>query len=124
MVPAFLFPESTVREDGQSAEVALDSIRGQPVLITLGITRILECESLEVSIWGSSDGLAWRPVAEFSHKCFCGTYYLPVELSRHRDVRFLRAQWKMSRWDRRMPKPIFDFYLFVEHLKVRVAGAA
>jgi len=124
MVPAFLFPESTVREDGQGAEVALDSVRGQHVLITLGITRILECESLEVSIWGSSDGLAWHPVAEFPHKCFCGTYYLPVELSRHRDVRFLRAQWKMSRWDRRMPKPIFDFYLFVEHLKVRVAGAA
>jgi len=124
MVPAFLLPESTVREDGQSAEVALDALRGRPLLITLGITRILECENLDVSILGSSDGLAWRVVAEFPHKCFCGTYSLPVDLSRHGDVRFLRAEWKMSRWDRRMPKPIFDFYLFVEHLKVRVAGAA
>jgi hypothetical protein len=124
MVPAFLLPESSVREDGYGAEVAIEPSRGTPLLLTLGITRILERESLDVSIWGSADGSAWQPIASFPPKSFCGTYSLPVDLSRRGDVRYLRAEWKMSRWDRRKPRPIFDFYVFVEQLKMRVAGAA
>jgi hypothetical protein len=124
MVPAFLFPESSVREDGHGAEVLIEPAQGAPLLLTLGITRILERESLDVSIWGSADGLAWQSLASFPTKSFCGTYSLPVDLSGRADVRYLRTQWKMSRWDRRKPKPIFDFYVFVEQLKMRVAGAA
>ena len=32
-------------------------------MLTLGITRILEQESLEVTIWGSSDGEKWEVAA-------------------------------------------------------------
>ena len=124
MVPAFLLSESAVREDGSSADFALASNERQPLLITLGITRILECESLEVSIWGSTDGTVWRPVAAFPPKCYCGKYYLPVDLSGNGDVRFLRARWKMSRWDHRDRTTLFDFYVFVEEVQARVAGAA
>src|SRR5207237_7854628 len=99
MVPAFLLPESTAREDGQGPEITLGKFQGRSVMVTLGINRILEQESLEISIWGSSDGQRWKPVAAFPPKCYCGTYSLNVDLSRHRDVTMLRAQWKMSRWD-------------------------
>jgi hypothetical protein len=128
MVPAFLVSERVVREDGRSAEIALesdpDSNKGQPLLLTLGITRTLESESLEVSIWGSCDRLAWRPVGAFPPKCYCGTYHLLLNLSRQDDVRFLRAQWKMSRWDHQDQKPVFDFYVLAEPARMRVAGAA
>jgi hypothetical protein len=61
MVPAFLFPENITREDGCGAEIPLASDHGKPLLLTLGITRILEQESLDVSIWGSNDGNMWQP---------------------------------------------------------------
>ena len=51
----FLLPENVARQNGAGAEFALDAARGKPLLLTLGITRIVEQESLEVSIWGSSD---------------------------------------------------------------------
>jgi len=124
MVPAFLLPESTVREDGQGAEATLEKCQGKSLLMTLGITRILEQESLEVSIWGCSGGEQWKPMAAFPPKSYCGTYHLAVDLSRHPDVTSLRAQWKMSRWDQGRQQPLFGFYLYVEELRMRVAGAA
>jgi hypothetical protein len=124
MVPAFLLPESVAREDGQGAQVALEACQGRPLMLTLGITRILEQESLEVSICGSQDGQTWRELAVFPQKCYCGTYPLVVDLSESPDVRYVRARWKMSRWARGGQKPLFGFYVFAEELRSRVAGAA
>lgn len=98
MTPVFLLPESVVREDGQGAEVTLEAAQGRPLLLTLAITRILERQTLEVAILGSNDRVTWRPVAAFPKKSYCGTYSVPVDLSRHPDVRHLRVHWKMSRW--------------------------
>jgi len=124
MVPAFLLPESTARESGQGPELRLEAHRRQPLLLTLGINRILEQESLEVSVCGSSDAQQWKPLAVFPPKSYCGTYYLTLDLSRHPDVSSLRAQWKMSRWDERRQPPLFGFYLYVEEPRISVAGAA
>ena len=124
MVPVFLLPESTAREDGQGPETALEAYQGKPLLLTLRIDRILEQESLEVSIWGSADGQSWKPVVAFPPKCYCGTYYVTADLSRHPDVTTLRAQWKMSRWDQRRQQPLFGFFLFLEERRMHAAGAA
>ena len=124
MFSAFLLPENTVREGGQGPELRLEAQRCQPLLLTLGINRILEQESLEVSVWSSPDGKGWLPLAAFPPKSYCGTYYLILDLSRHPDVIMLRAQWNMSRWDKDRPQPLFGFYLSVEEPHLRVAGAA
>ena len=55
----FLLPETVVREDGAGYAVELATAQGKALEITLGITRILEQESLDVSIWGSVDGSDW-----------------------------------------------------------------
>jgi hypothetical protein len=123
MLPQFLLPETVARQDGVGAEIALEN-SGMPMLLTLGITRIIEQENLDVSVWGSPDGEHWRQVATFPRKSFCGTYSMTVDLGRHPEVRHLRAQWKMGRWGRGDAGPLFDFYLFGEELKVRHAGAA
>jgi hypothetical protein len=124
MTPIALLPESVVRENGKSPETALDAAQGKPLLLTLGVTRILERETLEVTILGSQDRIAWRPLATFPKKYYCGTYSLPLHLSHHPDVTHLRVEWNMSRWDQRKPKPVFAFYVSLEELRARVAGAA
>jgi len=124
MTPVVLLPERVVRDDGQGAEVALDSMPGRRLLLTLGVTRILERESLEVSIFGSRDRVNWQHVAAFPKKSYCGTYFLPVDLTPHPEMRHLRVHWTMSRWNQQKPKPIFGFHVAAEELRAQAAGAA
>jgi len=116
MLPIFILPESVHREDGVSPEIELGAARGKAVLVTLGITRIVEQQSLDVSIWGSPEKQNWgtKALAIFPQKFYCGTYTLLLDLSEHPDIQYLRAQWKMSRWGRGDPKPLFGFYLFAQ----------
>jgi hypothetical protein len=121
MPPRFLLPETVAHQDGVGAELKLD--RATPLLLTLSIHRIIEHESLEVSVWGSPDGREWRPLASFPQKSYCGCYSMELDLTIRPDIRVLRAQWKMGRWTRGK-RPLFGFDLFVEELKMRHAGAA
>jgi len=124
MIPAFLLPEQTATEDGQGAAIALGEYQGKNLLVTLGINRILEQESLDVSILGSPDGEQWSSLVAFPQKFYCGTYSLVVPLARHPAVKHLKAHWKMGRWGRGEQKPLFGFYLFAEEAKLAMAGAA
>jgi hypothetical protein len=119
MLSQFLLPETVVRQDGMGAEMA---VRGQTVRLTLGITRIIAQESLDVSVWGSADGEQWRPLAAFPQKFYCGTYSALIDLTRHPDVRYLRAEWKMGRWDPDERSPLFEFYLRAEDALIDQAG--
>ena len=122
MLPQFLLPETVARQDGMGAEMAFER---KIVQLTLGITRIIAQESLEVSVWGSADGEHWRFLVAFPQKFYCGNYSLYLDLTRHPDVRYLRAQWKMGRWARDERAPLFGFYLRAEEGRMlRGAGAA
>jgi hypothetical protein len=121
MAARFLLPETVAHQDGVGAELKLD--RSTPLLLTLSIHRIVEHESLEISIWGSRDGKEWRPLASFPQKSYCGSYSMELDLNLHPDVRILRAHWKMERWSRNQ-RPLFGFDLLVEELKMQHAGAA
>jgi len=121
MLPAFVLPETTVREAGSSPALDLGSSQGGLVLLTLGITRIIEQESLDVSVWGSSDGAEWgaKPLIAFPQKFYCGTYQILVDLCAHPGAKYLRVQWKASRWGKGDPKPLFGFYVFAEAFEER-----
>jgi hypothetical protein len=125
VLPAFLVTESVVHEEGAGPVVELGPSQGKPLLLTLGITRIIEQESLDVSIWGSSDGQDWgsKPLLSFPQKFYCGTYQVELDLAAHPEVRCLRAQWKVSRWGRGAPTPLFEFYLFAQETVDRVLTA-
>jgi len=120
MHPEFLLPEITVREAGEGPAIALGSDPGSVLTLTLGITRIIEQESLDVSIWGSADGMDWgnKPLATFPQKFYCGTYQILLDLSDRPDIRYLRAKWQVNRWGKGDPTPLFDLYLFVKELEV------
>ena len=126
MLPQFLLPETVARHDGMGSEMRFEH---KILELTLGITRIIEQESLEVSVWGSKDGEHWHSLVAFPQKFYCGVYSQVLDLTHHPDVLYLRAQWKMGRWapssyhDERAP--LFGFYLRAEGGRIKLgAGAA
>ena len=116
MLPQFLLPETTVREAGTSPELNLGDQQGGTLVLTLGITRIIEQESIDISIWGSTDGTDWgtKPLVTFPQKFYCGTYQIILDLSERPDIQSLRAKWQVNRWGKGDPKPLFTIYLFLQ----------
>jgi hypothetical protein len=114
MLPNCLIPETVIREAGTGPELSVNSMSGGLLLLTLGITRIIEQQSLDISVWGSADKIDWgaKPLISFPQKFYCGTYQLFLDLSQHPDIKYLRAKWQVSRWGRGDPKPLFGIYLF------------
>jgi len=125
MLANFLIPEDVIREDGESQTFDLGTANGKLLLLTLGITRIIEQQSLELSVWGSPDGADWgaKPLGTFPQKFYTGTYQLLVDLADHAEVRHLKAKFKVNRWGHGRAKPMFGFYLFVQETEPRAATA-
>ncbi len=122
MVPDFLLPETTIREAGAGPGLDLEGYEGDALIVTLGITRIVEQESIDVSIYGSADGKEWgaKPLASFPQKFYCGTYQILVDLSGNPQVKHLRAKWQANRWGKGDTKPLFSLYMFVQRAKSQV----
>jgi hypothetical protein len=125
MLPQFLVPETTVREAGAGPELGIGDQQGETLLLTLGITRIVEQESLDVSIWGSPDGQDWgtKPLLAFPQKFYCGTYQILLDLSSRPDVQYIRAKWAVNRWGKGDPKPVFTIYLFAQQIVNQLMAA-
>jgi hypothetical protein len=126
MAPCFLLTEQTIRQDGSGPVLDLRDSSQQTLFLSLGITRVLEQQSLDLTIWGSADGETWgsKPIAAFPQKFYCGAYSLLLDLSAHPDVKYLRATWKVSRWGRGEPTPLFSIYVFAEPAASRVPERA
>jgi hypothetical protein len=126
MLPAFLVPELEIRENGNGPVLELGEAAGGLLTITLGIHRIIEQESLDLSIHGSEDGAQWmaKPLLAFPQKFYCGVYSRVLDLRSVPNVKYLRAQWKVNRWGRGEQKPLFGIYVFAEPLKAGVLKAA
>jgi hypothetical protein len=124
-MPTFLLKERVVRSDGSGPVIELGPDVGKLHVLTLGITRIVEHQSLEVSVWGSADGEDWGhyPVARYPQKLYCGLYSTLLNLSAHPAVRFLRVQWKGHRLSKNDSTPLFGFYAYLEESGARIAAA-
>jgi hypothetical protein len=118
MLPQFILPETTIREAGTGPECDLGDRQGGTLILTLGITRTIEQESIDISIWGSADASDWgaKPLAAFPQKFYCGTYQILLDLGEHADVKYLRVKWAVNRWGKGDPKPLFGVYLFAQSL--------
>jgi len=100
---------ATCKGDGPCIDVAHATTR--VFLVTLAITKIIEQESLDVSIFGSADGTTWDPksIAAFPQKFYCGESPLLLDLTAHPDVKFVRLHWEVARWGRGTETPMFEF---------------
>ena len=111
MLDVFLVPEITVEAKGESTPIQLGAAAGKHYLLTLAITKIVEQESLDVSVWGSADGQDWgtKPLTAFPQKFYTGVYELLLDLSGRPEIQHLKVQWAVSRWGVGDPKPHFSF---------------
>ncbi|MBI4890338.1 MAG: hypothetical protein HY821_06910 [Acidobacteria bacterium] len=109
-------PEQEIRQNGTGPAVEIPAAASTAFTVTLGINRILEQESLDVCIKGSADGEVWgdKPLAAFPQKFYCGVYSLYLDLSDAPETKYLRVEWKMNRWGRGEPTPLFGIYVFAE----------
>lgn len=128
MLPNFLLPETVTHASGKGQEVQLDDTSGRLVLLTLGVTRIIEQESLTIEIWGSPDKSDWgtKPLLKFPQKFYCGTYSQLLDLTTKPDIKYLRVDYEVNRWGRGDAHPLFGFYVFAqdsEHAHRRAAVA-
>jgi hypothetical protein len=109
MLPDTLIPEQIVRQNGESVTFPIACPTEATVAITLNITRIIERESLELSILGSADGKDWDgpPLLKFTPKFYCGAYRLRLDLGDHASVRHLKLKWTVNRWGHPQSAPLF-----------------
>ena len=112
MIDTVLVAEKTVvSAKGDGPAVDLSGAASRVFLLTLDITKIIEQESLDLSIFGSADGAAWgaKSVVAFPQKFYCGQSPLLLDLTAHPDVKFVRAHWEVARWGRGTETPMFEF---------------
>ena len=112
MTEAVLVPANTaVTAKGDGSTVDVSGAANRVFLITLSITKIIEQESLDVSIYGSADGSTWGPkfIAAFPQKFYTEESPLLLDLTMHSDVKFVRAHWEVARWGRGTETPMFEF---------------
>jgi len=127
MFETFLVPEKTVvtaKGDGQAVDAS--AAAGKVLLLTLKITRIIEQESLDVSVWGSADGQTFgaKPLVAFPQKFYAGEHPLLLDLSKASDAKFLRAHWEVGRWGRGSETPMFEFQLSAREVSAEVLKEA
>jgi len=100
---------ATAKGDGPAIDVSASSTG--VFLAALTITKIIEQESIDVSIFTSADGATWDPksVAAFRQEFYAGETPLLVDLRQHPNVKFVRAHWEVARWGRGTETPMFEF---------------
>ena len=100
---------ATCKGDGPAVD--LSGATSRVFLLTLVICKIIEQESLEISIFASADGEAWgaKSLAAFPQKFYCGETPLLLDLTAHADVKFIRLHWEVARWGRGSETPMFEF---------------
>jgi hypothetical protein len=105
-----LIPENTRMEasvDGAAFDISARATR--TFLCRLTVTDQIEQESLDVSIWGSTDGETWtkKPLLKLPQQFYRGTTKMILDLSLRPEIKFIRARWDLNRWGRVAPTPLF-----------------
>jgi len=127
MIDTALAPAKTVataKGDGPAVDVS--GAASRVFLVTLAITKIIEQESLDVTLYGSADGASWstKSIAAFPQKFYCGEYPLLLDLTAHPDVKFVRAHWEVARWGRGTETPMFEFGVTMKEVPASVLREA
>lgn len=126
MVNDFLIADKTViTAKGDGAPVDIGGAGHRVFLLTLKIGRIVEQQSLDVSIWGSADGTNWgeKALVSFPQKFYSGDHPLLLDLTASLEIKHLRAHWEVNRWGRGSEVPMFETTLLVREVPKEVLAA-
>lgn len=124
---ATLVPAGTVvSAKGDGASIDVSGATNRVFLVTLAVTKIIEQESLDLSVYGSADGVTWgaKSIAAFPQKFYCGESPLLLDLTAHPDVKFVRAHWEVARWGRGVETPMFEFGATMKEIPANILKEA
>ena len=105
-----LIPQGTLlQENGRSEPVDIRASATRTFYCTMTIREQIEQESVDVSIWGSTDGENWgtQPLLRLPQQFYRGETRAVLELKLVPEVNFIRAGWDLNRWGRVAPLPMF-----------------
>ena len=72
MIDTLIVPKKTVASaKGEGPAMDISAAKNRVFLLTLCITKIIEQEALDVSIYGSADGTTWSAVSLASFPLYC-----------------------------------------------------
>jgi len=114
-----LIPTGTKLEtNGDGEPVNVSASKTRTFLCRLAVTDQIEQESLDVSIWGSTDGSDFgkKPLLKLPQQFYRGTTKMVLDISLRPEVTFLRAKWELNRWGRVSPTPMFVVDLRLEEI--------
>ncbi len=101
--------------NGHGEAVPIGASQTRTFLCSMDITEQIEQESVDVSVWGSSDGQDWgkMPLLKMPQRFYRGDTRQVLDLTWKPEIHFLRAKWELTRWGRVAPHPMFvlGFYL-------------
>jgi hypothetical protein len=105
-----LIPSSTrltSNGEGQAFEIPANGTR--VFMCTMFVTEQIEQESVDISVWGSSDGQDFGklPLLKMPQRFYRGETRQILDLTLKPDVKFVRAKWELTRWGRGAPHPVF-----------------
>jgi hypothetical protein len=126
MTDTSLVAAQTVTAKGDGPAVDVSAASSRVFLVTLAIMKIIEQESLDLSIFGSADGTTWgaKSIAAFPQKFYCGETPLLLDLTAHADVKFVRAHWEVARWGRGTETPMFEFSVALKEVPANILKEA
>jgi hypothetical protein len=103
-------PGSRLSRNGDTSAHDLAASATRTFICTLEITAQIEQESVEISVWGSTDGQLWeeKPLLIFPQRFYKGQTKQILDLSQRPQLRFIRARWHLHRWGRGAPQPSFS----------------
>jgi hypothetical protein len=111
-------PGTRLTHDGETAPFDLTESSTRTFLCTLEITAQIEQESIEISIWGSPDGVAWgkTPLLFLPQQFYKGETSQILDVALRPELRYIRARWKLMRWGRVTPHPMFELSLVAREI--------
>lgn len=119
-------PQTVVSAKGDGPSVDVSSASNHVFLVTLSITKIIEQESLDVSIFGSVDGATWEPksLTAFPQKFYAEESPLLLDLTASPSIKFVRAHWEVARWGRGTETPMFEFGVTMKEVPAQILQEA
>src|SRR5437870_9631946 len=114
LIPA----DSRLEANGDGTAFDISASATRTFLCRLTVTEQIEQESLDVSIWGSADGVNWtkKPLLKLPQQFYRGTTKLILDLSLRPETKFIRARCELFRWGRVAPMPMFVAGLELEEI--------
>lgn len=117
-----LVPNCLIESDGLGPSLDLSQLHGRLLVLTLDVNHVTEQDRLLLSVWGSPDGIDWgaRQLVTFREREYCGLYSTLLNLAKHPETRYVRAEWKITRSRKAKRAPRFGFSVYVEKSGSRI----